>query len=234
MMLYKCYDPFIIESPEQCIALWAKNDKVARRKCADIHKKLDFYNAPVRTVLKDWIVEEYFVYSQCDVFICYPKDLDRASDVRIISVPFEISNVEEYVMNQLVEMESHEENFREYVNDKSVNMSFNERFYIDSEGWIFDPYLNSDESVDVREDIKVRILEENSNINRYMDDLWHDNVHDFFEDNEEYRDIFIEYITTDAEPDILDEGFYFYVCKELMELGEWVTYNDIRKVDIVA
>jgi hypothetical protein len=233
MKLYKCYDPLIIEDPDECIVLWAASEKKALRKCADIHKKLDIYNAPVRTVLNDWRVKEYLVPKDRDVFVCYPKNLDRASDVRIISVLIGVSDVEEYVTNQLVKIESKEELFREHVLDKGVNMSFNEHFYSDAKGWIFDPYLSPDGFVELREDLKVKLLEENSNMYRYLDELWLDNVHDFFGDNEEYRDLFIEYITTDAEPDF-DEGFYFYVCKKLMEIGDWISYQDIRKVKIIA
>lgn len=211
------------------MVVWAESEKVALRKVADTHKKLKIYDAPVRAVMKSFKVEEYFVARDSDVFVCYPSDMHKAEDVRIISVPHSVADVEKYVMDRLAGIESNEDYFIEHVNDKGINMSFNERFYCDDKGWIFD----CTPPLDVREDIKIKSLEENTSINRYLDKFWLEKVHSFF-DNEEYRDLFIEYIMTNAEPDIFDEGFYFYVCKRLMEIGDWVKYEDIRKVDIVA
>lgn len=226
LRLFKCFDRYTIDNKNQVMAVFANNKFDAISKCAEIHKELDCYEDAYNSVLRDWRGEEYFVARDCDVYVCYPKHITHEKDVRLIAVPFHIQNVEEYVEEKLIEIESNESYFRDHVKDKAVNMSFNERFYFDSKGWVFE----SGHRLDIREDIKVKILEENKNISRFLDELWLENVNKFFNDNEEYRDLYIKYITTDAEPDILDDGFYFYVCEKVMKSREWCEYEEIRKV----
>jgi hypothetical protein len=225
--LYKCYDPLIIEQPEQCIVLWANSEKKALSKCANIHKKLDIYSTPTRTVMKYFKLEEIFVPKECDMFVCYPKNFDRASEVVLISVPFSVRDIENYVMEQLVEIQCGKGYFRGYVIDKAVNCSLNELFYCDDKGWIFT------DSLEVRDDIKKKAIIANVSVGRFMDEFWLHNVNQFFYDNQVYKSKFINYITSDKGADF-DEGFFFYVCKKLMQMGEWVTYPDIRKVDLIA
>lgn len=227
MRLFKCFDPYTIELPEQVIAVWAEDENEAIKKCAEIHNELDIYDEPFETVMKEWQVEEYFVPKECDVFICYPKDMTCHNDVRLVTVPFSVQDVESYVMDQLIELESQEKYFRNHVNDKGINMSFNEMFYCDDKGWIF----SNSPPLDVREDIKEKAKAESKSLNKYIDDLWIDNIVKFFGDKLSYRNEYIAYVISDDEPSFSDE-FYFYVCKRLMEIGQWVNYSDIRKVEV--
>ncbi len=230
LRIFKCYDPHA-DNKDQVICVWAKNKYAALRKCMKIHKKLDAYDKPQEEILFTWDVEEYFVPNNCKAYVCYQKDFDQPEDVRIVYVPDEITNVETYIMDKLIEIESYEEYFRDNVNDKAVNCSFNEAFFYDEKGWIFE---DTYQGLDLREDLKVKVLEENTNINQYINEVWLNNVHKFFNDNKEYRDLFIRYITTNAKPDILDDGFYFYICKKLMNTDRWNSYTDVREIDIIA
>lgn len=226
---FKCYDPCTINCAEQVIFLWADNKKAALRKCADIHKGLKpkIYDAPVRTVMEDWEVREYIVPKECNVFAAYPREINRVDDVQFIIVPFGVRDVKEYVFEKLVEKESKEEYFRKYLMDKSMNFSFNEIFWCDSDGWIFT------ETLDVRDDIKKKVIVATMSLRKYLDNFWLHNVDIFFQDNQVYKGEFINYIGSDQKPEF-EDGFFFYVCKKLMKSGQWVTYDDIRAVNIIA
>lgn len=228
MKIYKCYDSYGIYDKDQVLAVWAENEVDALNKCVEIHKTIDFYEDPVNTVLDNWIAEQYTIAKDVDVFICYPQDITHYQDVYLISVPFEIQDVQEYIINQLVEIESQEDYFREYINDIGVNMSFNERFY-DEDGYVFKPTL----PIRVRDDIKQKAKAVEKSVMDFVEeDIWLDNVSEFFRDNAEFRNQYLEYVYSGEEPFFEDE-FYFYVCKKLMQNGEWTEF-DIKKVDIFA
>lgn len=201
------------------MAVWADNEHEAIEKCAEIHKGLNCYDKPFEAVVREWKAEEHYPAHDSDVFICYQKDMDRADDVRLIFVPSNIQKVEEYIIDQLAEIESQKSYFREYVNDKAVNMSFAERFWYDEEGYLFKPTL----PIEVRDDIHPNDV----------DDLFDDNVYQFFGDNTVYRDEYFLYMHSLDEP-FFDDDFYKFICKRLMELGDWTVYDNIRRVDIVA
>lgn len=220
-----CYDKYYIECSEQVIPVWAEDEKRALRKVANLHKKIKMYDAPVRTVTQEWIAEEYIVPPNCHVFFAYADEMTSKDDAKIVYVPFEVQDIESYVKDQLIEMESREPNFRGYVENKGINMSFNEMFYCDDKGWIF----TQEPPLQLREDIEVKLLFEVISEGQFIDELWINNVSKFFEDKYYFKQFF-DYITTDQEADF-DEGFYFYVCKKLMEQGDWVTYDDIREVE---
>lgn len=226
MNLFKCYDKYYVECPEQVIAVWAEGDKKALRKVADMHKKIKMYDAPVRTVTQEWKTEEYIVPPNCHVYIAYAAEMTSKDDAKIVYVPFDVQDVESYVMDQLIEMESREPNFREYVENKGINMSFNELFYCDDKGWIF----TQEPPLRLRDDIEVKLLFEDISEGEYIDEFWLTNVSKFFEDKYYFKQFF-DYITTDQGADF-DEGFYFYVCKRLMiDYKDWITYEDIREVE---
>jgi hypothetical protein len=171
------------------------------------------------TDLKQWQVAEYFVPKEHHLFVAYAKDVTDVDDVHLIAVPFDVQDVEGYVMNQLAEKESQEEHFREYVEDKAVNMSFSERFYYEDNEWIFE----SNPPLRVTEKIKYRAAFDEVSVDEYIDDLWLLNVGKFFEDVA-YREEFINYITNDDEPSFSDE-FYHYVCKKLIRDKDWTEFE---------
>jgi hypothetical protein len=183
------------------------------------------YDAPVRSVTQEWKTKEFIVPPNCHVFVAYANEMTSEADAKIVYVPFEVQDIETYVMDQLIEFESREPNFREYVEDKGINMSFNEMFYCDDKGWIF----NCEPPLRLRNDLDFRLLFEDMDEGQFIDQLWETNVAKFFDDKYYYKQ-FYEYITTDQEADF-NSSFYFYVAKKLMEQGEWVTYDDIREVE---
>ncbi|WP_226087464.1 hypothetical protein [Mesobacillus sp. S13] len=225
MRLFKCYDKYAIDCPDQVIVVFAENEKKALRKVADIHKKLDVYETPVKTVLNNFKVEEIFAPKECNAYVAYSRDMSSVDDVQIVFVPFEVQDIESYIMDQLIEAESQEELFREFVIDKGINMSFNEMFYCDDKGWIFsyEPPLR------LREDIEAKLMFEDISEGEFIDEFWLTSVSKFFEDKYYFKQFF-EYITTNSEADF-DEGFFFYVCKKLMKQGDWTVYEDLREVE---
>jgi hypothetical protein len=226
LKLFKCFDKYYVECPEQVIAVWAENEKKALRKVADIHKKIKMYDAPVRTVMNEWKTEEYIVPANCHVYIAYSAEMGSKDDAKFIFVPFEVQDVESYVMDRLTEEESRDPLFREFVLQKSINAGLNEYFYTDEHGWIF----NSESAVlTLREDLEVKLLFEDISEGQFIDEFWLTNVSKFFEDKYYFKQFF-DYITTDQEADF-NEGFYAFICRKLMEQGDWVTYEDIREVN---
>ncbi|MGG3683948.1 hypothetical protein [Aeribacillus composti] len=173
-----------------------------------------------------WTLEEIDVPEEMDVYACYPKDVLEKNDVEIVFVEKDLTDedeIKEFVLNNIANRESTKEQFRDFVNDKAINMSFNERFYCDEKGFIFAEGL----PIRLREDVFEKFEYDESKLSEF----WLNNVNEFFEDNDTYRDWYIEYITNKKEPDILDDGFYFYVAKKLLENGDWIQY-DIKKVVI--
>jgi hypothetical protein len=227
MKLFKCYDTYCIDSPEQVLFVWAKTEKKALRKCADIHKTLDCYDAPVKTVLNNWKVEECFV-ADGKVYCVYPEDITCADDVRLVTVPDHVVNVEEYIMDQLAEMESQEEYFRDHVNDKAINMSFAERFWYEDGEWAFTlmPPLRPTEKV------KYMAAFDEVTVDEYLDNLFQMNVDKFFEDEVHKRE-YLNYMKSDDEAEFHD-SFYFYVCRKLIRENDWTRLDVIKEVDIVA
>lgn len=233
MRLFKVYDPYIIGDYIQCMGIWADNEQKALRKMASIQEELDVYEDPYDTVMDSFKTEEYFPAHDCDVYIAYPKDMSHAEDVKIVFVPHSVQNIEDYIMDELSRIESKEDYFRNYVDDTAINMSLAESFFRDENGYLFDDLMTSDGGVDVREDIKVRVLEDNLTINRYIDDCFIHNVNVFFKDNKEFRDEYLSYAFSDDDSFFSDE-FYHYVAKRLMDSGDWLTYTNIQLVDIIA
>lgn len=171
-----------------------------------------------------WTLEEIDVPEEMDVYACYPKDVLEKNDVEIVFVEKDLTDedeIKEFVLNNIANRESIREGFRGFVRDKAINMSFNERFYCDDKGYIFADGL----PIRLRDDVLEKFGYDESKIS----DFWLNNVNEFFKENDTYRDLYIEYITTNKEPDILEDGFYFYVIKKMLENGEWIEY-DIRKV----
>jgi hypothetical protein len=182
--------------------------------------KKTFANEVFRlTDLKQWQVEEYFVPKEHHLFVAYSKDITDVDDAQLIAVPFDVQDVEGYVVDQLAEKESQEEHFREYVEDKAVNMSFNERFFYEDNEWIFE----SNPPLRVRENIKYRAAFDEVTVDEYVDSLWLLNVDKFFEDIT-FRKQYINYITNVEEPSFSDE-FYFYVCKKLIKDKDWTEFE---------
>jgi hypothetical protein len=229
MKLFKCYDTYCIDSPEQVLFVWAKTEKKALRKCVDLHKRVyDCYDSPVKTVMNHWKVEECFVPAGSNVYCAYPEDITCASDVRLVSVNDEVANVEEYIMDQLAEMECQEEYFRDYVNDKAVNMGFAERFWYEDGEWAFTmmPPLRPTEK------IKYMAAFDKITVDEYLNNLFVLNVNKFFDDDFHNRE-YINYMKSDDEADF-DDGFYFYVCRKLIRENDWTRFDLIKEVDIVA
>ncbi|MED1443047.1 hypothetical protein P4U24_14845 [Aeribacillus composti] len=171
-----------------------------------------------------WTLEEIDVSEEIDVYACYPKDVLEKDDVEIVYIEKDLTDedeIKELVLIDLAYRESIREPFRDFVTDRAINMSFNERFYCDEKGFIFAEGL----PIRLRDDVLEKFGFDESKLSEF----WLNNVNEFFEDNDTYRDWYIEYITNKKEPDILDDGFYFYVAKKMLENGEWIEY-DIRKV----
>lgn len=170
-----------------------------------------------------WTLEEIDVQEDMDVYACYPKDVLEKDDVEIVFVDNSLKDqdeIKEFVLNDLAYRESIRDQFRDFVNDKAINMSFNERFYCDEKGFVFAEGL----PIRLRDDVLEKFEHDESKLAEF----WLSNVNEFFEDNDTYRDGYIKYIITKKEPDF-DDGFYFYIAKKLLENGDWIEY-DIKKV----
>ncbi|MEH6957769.1 hypothetical protein [Neobacillus drentensis] len=233
MRLFKVYDPGYIEEYSQCLGIWAESEQQALRKMATIQVELDLYDDPYETVMNEFKVEEYYPAHDCDVYMCYEKDMDFAYDVQVIFVPHMVSNVESYLFDQLADYNSKLVHFIDYVNDTAINMSLAEMFYQDENGYVFDFHLDDDdELLQVRDDIKEKAKAVGKSVDSYIDSLFFENVNKFFADNNGYRNEYLSYIYANDEPFFEDE-FYFYVSKKLMKMGQWTEY-DIHLVDIIA
>jgi hypothetical protein len=227
LRLFKCFNPNFCVEYEECLVLWAEDERAALQKCIDIHNELDIYPDPEEMILNHWEIEEYFVDSQCDVYVCIPHEMEFAFEVKIISVPFSVKDVEKYIMDKLADWESQEQYFIEHVLDKDIGFSFNERFYYLDGEYIF-TYIPQTFDLVLRKDLRDYALQEYESIDDFIFDVWFSNVNTFFGDNEDYRDQFVNYITSDEKPEF-DEGFFFYIAKKLINTGEWITY-DIKKI----
>lgn len=233
MRLFKVYDPYQIDDSIQCIGIWAENEQKALRKMASIQEELDVYEAPYDTVMDSFKVEEYFPAHDCDAYIAYPKDMNKAADVKLVFVPHSEKDIEEYIMDELAEIEGNESYFRDFVNDTGINMSFAEMFYRDENGYLFDFNMTNDGDVDVREDIKLIVLEDNTTINKYVNSCFLENVNRFFKENVEFKDEYLSYVYAGGSP-FFDDEFYHFVARKLMDSGDWLTYEDIQLVNTVA
>lgn len=225
MNLYKCFNPSFIDNEDECLTLWAIDKETAKKICIEIVKSLDIYDNPEEFVLSEWQIEQYFPSYDSEVYKCIPREITKADDIQLVFVPFDVKNVEEYILDRLAEFESQEPYFQDHVLDRSINCSFNERFYCDDKGWMFSNAV----PLIVRKDIKVKSAKENMSVDQYIDEFWLSKVNEFFKDYQEFRNQYIQYITNDGE---LDDEFFFYVAKKLMNTGEWITYEDIQKVEV--
>jgi hypothetical protein len=172
----------------------------------------------------EWTVEEITDYPKDkEIYVCYPQFLSEVEDVEIVYI--NKNEPIESVFSELVLRESKHGGFRDFVLDASVNMSFNERFYCDEKGWVFDPRYRTE--LDYREDIKEKAKAANKTVDRFVDEFWLSNVNEFFKDNYHYEVQFKKYCLG-LEIDF-DDNFFFYVCNKLMSQGDWTKY-DIRKV----
>jgi hypothetical protein len=191
--------------------------------------KESFANAVYESAdLDKWTIEELDIQPDHNVYVAYPKDfIGEHEEVEVVFVPRDSNNPIEVVYGELAQKESIRPGFRDFVQDKAINMSFNERFYCDDNGYIF----NCGSHLTLRDDLFARIEFDEKKIDKLLDELWLGKVNEFFKDRPEYRDLFIKYITTDAEPDILDDGFYFYCARKLLDDKKWMEYT-IKKVEV--
>lgn len=253
--LYRAYNNYINDEDDVLI-FFAENDEKAKEYIIEKHVEdyeqylyetyfgdlLDeieaFYDEAVEFIAKkdfeglarlsyikrsliDWNLETFDIDENQIIYACYPRDINSKDDVEVVLLQKDYGedrNIK-LVVDELVSRESERESFREHVQDKAINMSFNERFFCDEKGYIFDDGAE----FTIREDLKDKLKTCED-----IDCFWLENVHDFF-DNEYYRDLYIEYIDTDADPSMFSDMFYYHVAKRLFEKGEWIQY-DIQKV----
>lgn len=228
--LYKCYDPFNIELPEQVISLFAENEQAALRKCAEIHSELDIYDEPYETVINSWISDEFYLPPHCEAYICYPTSIYGEHDVRLIFVSDDVYDIERYIFEQLAIMESEDEIFRGYCNEYSINAGLLEDFYKVNGKYAFDDLY---QDFPPRDDILDMFNGDVKKAYQYIDDCMMINVREFFSDCPILGDMYLSYLRSHDE-DELDEEFYLHIASKFLQEDSWITYEDIRKVDIVV
>lgn len=183
----------------------------------------EFAKAVYRAIdLKNWTIDEIFVDKYSDVFACYESFLDNEESCQVVTVPFDIHDPEEYIYRALAERLAEEEHFRNFVSDAAVNMTFAEQFWHDEKGYVFEEF-----ELDIREDIYRRFNWDIPKANNYIENCFVKNVKEFFQDEPQYAEIFLEHVKnygTEVETD-LSEEFYIYCAKKLIEEGKYTSYE---------
>jgi hypothetical protein len=174
-----------------------------------------------KVYLKQWTLEE-LEHKGKGVFVCYPDHISELDDVEIVFLGNVLDEETNYknVIRELGKRESKRLNFIDYVNDRAVNCSFNESMFCDSKGYIFKPEM----PFSLREDIFASLNYDEKRIGKFLDEFWLNNVNSFFIGQPKHKAAFINYITSDIEPNFTD-GFYFYVAEKLLSEKDWVEYE---------
>lgn len=190
----------------------------------------EFANAVYRTIdLKNWTVDEIFVDRYSDVFACYESYLDDENSCQVVSVPFDIYDPEEYIYRALAERLAEEEHFRLYVEEVACNAGLVEQFWKDSKGYVF----RCDYEFDIRGDICEKFNGDKKKANEYIEDCFVKNVKEFFKEEPQYSEIFLEHLK-DYDPDTETSfglEFYIYCAKKLIEEGSYISY-EIERVTV--
>jgi hypothetical protein len=230
LRLFKCFDSHCVDEKNKVIAIFAENQQAALLKCLEIHQNLDTYENPHETIMNEWITDEYYIPPNCDVYICYPNSIHEESDIRLIMVSDDVKDIEQYIYEQLVLMESDDEIFRSYASSYCIDFGLLEEFYKVNGKYAFNDLY---EDFPPRDDILEMFNGDMKKANQYIDEYFVQNVRDFFSDCPILGNTYLSYLRSHDE-DELDEDFYIYVASKVMNDNSWITYDDIRKVDIVA
>lgn len=105
----------------------------------------------------------------------------------------------EEIFSELIKRQSETDDFRDYIRELAPNMGFIGRFYSDEQGLT---------------------------LNCFNDEHAYRKIDAFFKDAPHFAEDFKRY--SDEEDVEFSDQFFFYVCKELMESGEWMEYKHVE------
>ncbi|MEC1768301.1 hypothetical protein [Schinkia azotoformans] len=228
-------------SKDECFRDWLLYDTCLDEVVNDLQGNCDvfehladgnidgFAKAVYRAIdLKNWSIEEYFV-GNGEVFACYESFLDDENSCQVVSVPDNVFYYKDYIYGVLAERLAEEEHFRNFISDAAVNMTFAEQFWHDEKGYVFEEY-----ELDIRGDIYRKFNWDISKANDYIENCFVKNVKEFFQDEPQYTEIFLEHVKNydpNVEPDFSEE-FYIYCAKKLIEEGKYTSYQ-IEQVTVI-
>lgn len=178
--------------------------------------------------LKLWTIEEYFVDRYSEAFACYESFLDDEDSCQVVTVPENVFDYKDYIYGVLAERLAEEEHFRQYISDPAVNMTLCESFWRDEKGYVFEEF-----EFDIRKDIYQKFNWDIPKANNYIEKCFVNNVKDFFKEEPQYSEIFLEHVKNydpNVETDFSEE-FYIYCAKKLIEEGKYTSYQ-IEKVTL--
>jgi hypothetical protein len=164
----------------------------------------------VENDLRYWSVKEYEVEEEKRVFLFKGEDLTGGYHL-IFAKDLDDAK------NKMYWIESKSESLIDYVYEKAVNFGIAEIFYDDEKG----------EMLDLRFDIESRldlVYKYGDKAEEYIEKKFEENVRDFFGENVEFADMYLEYYRNDEDVDFPPE-FFRYVVEKMTEDGNWMKFK---------
>lgn len=174
-----------------------------------------------KVVLNGWTVEELEHDCMNSEWAVYPEHVNAEDEVYLISVDknAKLDQVKDALSIEL----SRDGNFREYVEDNSVDMGLLARMHHDEMGWLF---LNSP-PLRLRHDLMNEADRRNISQWQYCDEIMYKNIDLYFGDDVSLKQEYLDYLKHETT---LSEQFYLFVARKHIENDDWDRYT-IKQVE---
>ncbi|MEB1806617.1 MAG: hypothetical protein LPK26_04795 [Bacillaceae bacterium] len=156
------------------------------------------------------------------LYMCVPSDVSEKEDISLIW-----ASSKDEVLDMIAEKEAKDDHFRDHVEEKGINFSLLEQFYYINDEYVF---KMSSLPLEFSDTVKNGAELLSISCSKYADLMAEEQIREFFSECPEYGEQYIEYINSDEEASFSDV-FYFYVCRRLINEGEWFSL-EISEVDI--
>ncbi|WBL16351.1 hypothetical protein [Sutcliffiella sp. NC1] len=174
-------------------------------------------------VCKDWTLKELEFDNPTELFVAYPQFISDEDDPFL----FQVNEGENVVDNFAITL-SKNENFREHIEDRSVDCGLLAHFYHDNKNWFF----QNTPPLRLKEDLALKAKEESMTEMEYADVLAIQNIDNYF-DNPVFKDEYMEYLKSELDSElILSEEFYRYIALKSIKSDYWEKYT-YKKVEVV-
>lgn len=170
----------------------------------------------------DWEIEEVEVDPDKEIWVAVPEQVSSPEDAFII--PTSHNSTMDEVKERFSTVLSQDENFREYIEDKSVDMGLLAKMHHDEFGWIF----ANDPPFRLRKDLDVQAKLQNMCGWEYSDKIMFQQIDSYFGEDLGMKEEYLDYLRNDTRP---SEQFYQYLARKHIENRDWDNYT-LKRVDI--